>query len=258
MNCSHARRILYPAPGKAATTIETPAATEHLRECALCQSYFQTQAEWSRQLKEKAGIEPAPDPLRERIAGMIEQQRARRSWHGTSLGRRRVLTAALVALVLLPAGWLAYRFSSQRFFEGVCEDHAKYLNADSQVRSPDPSVIESWFRDKTEFAVRVPAFERASLVGGRLCFLKKRKAALIFYRKHDRTVSLFQFNGAGLSLRALDRAVIDGVPIWRASFKGYSLAAFQHRGLIYVLVSDLRESELLEMASAAQMESRGY
>ncbi len=258
MNCSHARRILYPEPEKAATTIETPAAREHLRVCASCQSYFQAQAEWSRQLKEKAGIEPAPDPLRERIAGMIEQHQSRGSRHGTFLRRRRTLIAALVVFVMLLAGWLAYRISSQRFFEVVCDDHAKYLNADSQVRSPEPSVIESWFRNKTEFGVRVPAFEKASLVGGRLCFLKKRKAALIFYRKHDRTVSLFQFNSSGLSLRALDRAVIDGVPIWRASFKGYSLAAFEHRGVIYVLVSDLRESELLEMASAAQMESRGY
>jgi anti-sigma factor RsiW len=189
---------------------------------------------------------------------MLEQHGASRSQHGTFFRRRRVLTAALVAVVLLPTGWLAYEVSSQRFFEHVCEDHAKYLNADSQVRSPDPSVIESWFRDKTEFGVRVPTFESASLVGGRLCFLKKRKAALIFYRKHDRTVSLFQFNGSGLSLHSLDRAVIDGVPIWRASFKGFSLAAFQHRGVIYVLVSDLRESELLEMASAAQAESRGY
>src|SRR5262249_34833311 len=187
----HARRILYPAPGKAATTIETPAATEHLRGCALCQSYFQTQAEWSRQLKEMAGIEPAPDPLRERIAGMIEQHPARRSRRGAFLRHYSPLTAALVVLVLLPAGWLVYRISSQRFFEGVCEDHAKYLNADSQVRSPDPSVIECWFRDKAEFAVRVPTFESASLVGGRLWFLKKRKATLMFVRKHDRTLCMF-------------------------------------------------------------------
>ncbi|MBI3698529.1 MAG: hypothetical protein HY238_27270 [Acidobacteria bacterium] len=61
-----------------------------------------------------------------------------------------------------------------------------------------------------------------------------------------------------MNLAALDRWEVDGAPIWRASMKGYSLAAFEQRGVVYALVSDLRESELLELASAAQVKARGY
>src|SRR5262249_54711587 len=149
----------------------------------------------------------------------------------------------------VPAAWLAYRNRSAGIFREACLDHGKYLNAESEIPSSNPAVIESWFRSKTDYAVRVPPFESAELVGARLCFLKQRKAALVFYRKPGRTVSLFQFDASGINLRSLDHEVIDGRSIWRGSFSGYSLAAFEDRNVVYVLVSDLRESELLEMAS---------
>jgi len=82
--------------------------------------------------------------------------------------------------------------------------------------------------------------------------LKRHKAALIFYRKEGRAVSLFELSEAGVSLSALNRSVIDGSPIWHKSFNGYSLVAFEDRGVITVLVSDLPEGELLPLALAAR------
>jgi len=134
----------------------------------------------------------------------------------------------------------------------MCLDHAKYLEAQSQLSSSDPTAIEAWFRDKAEFRVNVPLLDRADLLGSRLCFLKRQKAALIFYRKAGRPVSLFELSSAGVSLWALDRTVIDGSPIWHKSFNGYSLVAFESRGVVTAFVSDLREDELLPLALAAR------
>jgi hypothetical protein len=134
----------------------------------------------------------------------------------------------------------------------MCADHAKYLDAQSQLPSNDPAAIEFWFRDKAEFRVHVPALERSDLLGSRLCFLKRHKAALIFYRKQGRPVSLFELSNAGVNLSSLNRTVIDGSPIWHESFSGYSLVAFENRGVVTVLVSDLQESELLPLALAAR------
>jgi anti-sigma factor RsiW len=182
---------------------------------------------------------------------MIERHQAGKS--GNLVTRRSAaLTAAGLALAAVPAMWLAYRNHSVAIFREACLDHGKYLNTESEIPSSNPMVIESWFRRKTDYAVRVPSFESAELVGARLCFLKQHKAALVFYRKRGRTVSLFQLDASGISLRSLDHEVIDGRSISRGSFGGYSLAAFEDRNVAYVLVSDLRESELLEMASAAQ------
>lgn len=250
MNCPQVRKALYPTPEKCLLRVEAGEALEHIRECEACQSYFEAQSEWSRALKEKAGTDLAPAHLRDSVARQIER-RARRP----SPGRRRLAAVAAAAVIVaVPAAWLAYRASSQQFFETVCEDHARYRNAESEFRASDPAAIERWFDDRAGFGVRVPALANAEVVGARLCFLKKRKAALVFYRKRGRTVSLFQFSGRGLTLRALEGAVIDGAPLWRMSYKGFNLAAFEDRGLFFVLVSDLRESELLQLASAARVE----
>jgi len=249
MNCSQVRTVLFPTPDRALVTIETPGAMNHVRDCQACQAFFEHQQEFSRTLRAKAGVEPAPDALRERVTRLIER-------HGPRdlLVSRRFLTAvaAITLAVGLGAMWFAWGLPSRELFQELCQDHAKYLEAQSQLPSSDPAVIESWFRDKAEFGVHVPLLDKTDLLGSRLCFLKRRKAALIFYRKDSRPVSLFELSRSEVSLSYLDRSMIDGSPIWHKSFNGYSLVAFENRGVVSVFVSDLREDELLPLALAAR------
>jgi len=147
---------------------------------------------------------------------------------------------------------------SASFFSDICRDHARYLSGQADVQSAEPEVVETWLRQQTKYAVQVPSLQDATLLGGRLCHLREKPAALVFYRKRERPLSLFQFSEDGVNLRALNRSVIEGTPIWRGSFHGYNVAAFPQRGLIFVLVSDLREGELLELASEARAQARGF
>jgi anti-sigma factor RsiW len=252
MNCSQARNTLFPIPEKALVTIETPGAMDHLRDCEACQAFFEQQREFSKSLRAKAGVEPAPDALRERMARVVETHRA--AALRLPRTRRKVLMVAAAIVLTLGMGglWLASRTPSQALFQEMCADHAKYLDAQSQLPSSDPAAIESWFRDKAEFRVHVPTLESTKLLGSRLCFLKRHKAALIFYRKNGRPVSLFELSKAEVNLSSLNRTVIDGSPIWHESFNGYSLVAFENRGVVTVLVSDLQEGELLPLALAAR------
>lgn len=252
MNCSQARNILFPSPEKALATIETPAALGHLRGCESCQTFFEQQQKWSSALQAKAGAESAPEALRERIGRLIERHRTANS---ERLNTRRHFLAGAAAIVLaagLGLLWPAWKLPSRAFFQEMCLDHVKYLDAQLQFSSANPAAIELWFRDKTEFRVHVPTLTDADLIGSRLCFLKQHKAALIFYRKQGQAVSLFEFSQSGVSLSALDRTVLDGSPIWHKSFNGYSLVAFESRGVVTVLVSDLPEGELVPLALAAR------
>jgi hypothetical protein len=248
MDCSQVRNILFPTSERALVTIETPSALNHVRDRQACRAFFEQQQEFSRSLRVKLGAETAPDALRESVARLIEKRGSR----GRRVSRRFLTAAATVVLVFgLGVTWFATREPAQLFQE-MCLDHAKYLDAQSQLPSSDPAAIEAWFRDKAEFRVHVPILDKADLLGSRLCFLKRSKAALIFYRKDSRPVSLFELSGSDVSLWALDRTVIDGSPIWHKSFSGYSLVAFENRGVVNVLVSDLREDELLPLALAAR------
>lgn len=257
MNCSQARKILYPEPAKSETTTEHAAASRHARECPDCDRYFQEQRQWSRLLKEKAGIEKAPDLLRKQVEGMLSPDREAKPMFGPRW-RRLAFLAGLVIAVVLPAAWWMWYEPSASFFSDMCQDHARYLNAEGHVQSAEPEVVETWLRQQTKYAVQVPSLQDAALLGGRLCHLREKPAALVFYRKRERPVSLFQFSEDGVNLRALNRSVIEGAPIWRGSFQGYNVAAFPQRGLIFVLVSDLREGELLELASDARAQARGF
>src|SRR5437867_6774701 len=147
MNCSHARNILFPTSEKALVTIETAGAMNHVRDCRECQAFFEQQRDLSKALRAKVGIEPAPDALRERMARLVEKHRA----SDTTLlkTRRQALVAAAVVVLTIGLGglWLALRAPSQGLFQEMCADHAKYLDAQSQLPSNDPAVIESWFRD---------------------------------------------------------------------------------------------------------------
>ena len=252
MNCSQARNTLFPTPEQALVTIKTPGAMDHVHGCAACGAFFDQQRDWSNALRAKIGAEPAPDGLRERMARLIEEHRA--SALPLRKTRRRILVAAaaIVLAVGLGAIWFESRMPSQGLFQDICADHAKYLDAQSQLPSSDPAAIESWFRDKAEFRVHVPTLERIDLLGSRLCFLKRQKAALIFYRKDGHPVSLFELSKSGVNLSSLNRTVIDGSPIWHESFNGYSLVAFENRGVVTVFVSDLQEGELLPLALAAR------
>jgi hypothetical protein len=243
--------MLYPQPDRAEITIESAAALNHLSEYADCRGYFEEQAALSRALREKLGREAAPAILRQRVMAQIEKHRA--ALLPRYFYRKRLLYGAMAVLLLLGApliSWL-HRLPSEQFFEEVCADHAKYLGAESQLPSSDPSTIESWFRDKTEFGVEVPQYENAHLLGSRLCFLKRHKAALVFYRKSGHSVSLFQMDARGVNLSALSRSVIDGISVWHKSLNGFSLVALERRGVLWVLVSDLNESDLLPLAFAA-------
>jgi len=162
------------------------------------------------------------------------------------------MAAAVIAIAALCGLWLASGTPSQALFREICADHARYLDAEPQLPSSDPAAIESWFRNKAEFRVHVPILESTILLGTRLCFLKQHNAALIFYRSQGRAVSLFELSQSGVSFSALDRTVIDGSPIWHKSINGYSLVAFENRGVVTVLVSDLPESELLPLALVAR------
>ena len=256
MNCSQAQKLLYPGPGRCALSIETAQALEHLRRCEECRRYFETQAEWSRALRDKAGTLPAPEALRERVAGMTAEPAGHLV--STPVWRRKRWVAAMVLLGAGAGGfWFASQLPSQLFFRELCEDHARYLSGESQVRSSSGAEIESWFGGKTDFSVRVPALENAETLGGRLCFMRGHKAALVFYRKRGRPVSLFQFAERDASLRALSHWELDGVPFWRISWKGFSVVAFRERGVVYALVSDLRESELVGLAAALHGKARG-
>lgn len=255
MTCREARLALYPTLETAATTVERVAASQHVTQCSACQQYLQNQVELGRGLRSGLPHTQASQALRQRVGATVEQRRQRSS--NTPLWRRVGLFWPAAALILLVPvfSWFLARTSSRSFFNEMCADHSRYLQAQSQIRAERAGTIQTWLQQKIQFRVHVPQSPDTQLLGARLCFLKERKAALIFFRKNGHPVSLFELDASEVSLLALHRSVIDAKDVWLDSMDGYSLVAIRQRGVVSVLVSDLAESDLLTLASSFRSDS---
>ena len=232
-------------------------ASRHVAACEECQLYFKDQETFSTDLRTASPSVPASDALRQRVSAEIERHWRPQPARNKFNSRRAGVLVASAGLALASGffAWFLPGSPSRDFFNELCADHSKYLDAQSQIRTEHPETIEHWFRDKTGFRVNVPRSPETQLLGARLCFLKKHRAALIFFRKEGHPISLFELSSSEVNLQALKHSVIDATEVWHDSINGYSLVAIQKQGVVSILVSDLRESDLLGLASAVRSDS---
>ena len=251
IDCRSARCILRQAGGPARPTAEWVAAQQHLGHCRDCQGWQEAEREWREALQEKLPRISAPLSLRERLFAALAQARV-----GTDLrGQRRRWAAAVLALCLLTVAlgslwWWRERSRGGFLVAALAEDHLLYAGrpAPAEVASDDPVVVAQWLADRLDFAVPVPGLRGAGLLGGRLCTLADRRVALWLYQSGDRRVSLFQMPAEGLPLSSLRIMTADGQRFRCAHRKGVSVLAWTERDLLFVLVSDLPETDLIRLA----------
>ena len=262
MNCGAARKDLYrlgelvhqaaamPIPAEMAE------AQAHLMGCAACSEFFSAEERIKALLRHRAPRPRASAALRERVLNRIAavrvqpERQAIRVW---SMGRHGMaLTAAgLLILTLVSGLWLGYlrtRVMPQELASILIDDHARNLAGTVEIASSDQNVVQAWFRGKLNFSFRLPPTRDPSLVGGRICDLKGRTAALVFYQHPQSRVSLFILDGSKTELPE-DRLIpLDGRRCLVDSMKGYTVVPWKERGLVYGLVSDMRSADLLQMA----------
>ena len=159
-----------------------------------------------------------------------------------------MVIAIAVALTL----WLSHRRHealSEQLASVLIEDHAHSLPDEAEVASPNHEVVQSWFEGKLDFTFHLPATGDQALIGGRLCNLHGKRAALIFYREPKNRTSLFVLDGSDIALPESQLVGIDGKHCVINSRKGYTAVMWKDRGVVYGLVSDGRSADLLQLAA---------
>jgi anti-sigma factor RsiW len=138
------------------------------------------------------------------------------------------------------------------------DKHARALPLEIQPTSAGSNDVESWFQGKVDFRVRAPRFnspQAARLVGARLANVRDRQAAYLVYGGDDpaRRTTLLVFPGE-LALPDGRRTTVGNREVVMANERGYNVALWQNRGIVYSLVSDLDERDMLQLVS--QVEER--
>jgi len=235
----------------------------HLAVCGGCRRTLGREQALRSMLRARGSGMRAPRMLRARVLEALElepppasrQVESRWQWPAwlATLWRPVPVAAAAGATALGLTAWMWAGSPRDDVVRQLVSRHAHQLPLD--VQSNDPRALEAWLADKVEFRVRVPRVPEGmlSLRGARVSSVGDRNAVYFLYghpRVPERRVSFVVFDDPA------DRPPIDGrarhlrdPDVWLANSRGYNVAAFKDKEIVYSIVSDA-EDDVLEVVRA--------
>jgi anti-sigma factor RsiW len=238
---------------------ERAEADAHLAKCERCRSLTESQrriraavrARLREAMQPPSGAGRAPPALRARIEDALARRRR-------PLWRRALSPLPLGALAACAAGVflvLATHRGGEALVEEAVRSHHRGLPLEVMAASVGEGSIPAWFAGKLDFHPAPPHFgaDGVHVVGARLSHLRELPAAYIRYELPRGQAGLFivddpsgRFGNAGRELHV-------GPHVVRVvNARGYNVAVWREKEIVYSLVSDLDESALFELVRTAQ------
>ena len=238
------------------TAEESAEVKVHLAGCAACTHVVRLHQSYkAAMLRANAA---APHPLYEHVRDHLEQESGQGRWGRAFQKPSAIAIAAACAGAALwfLAGGLRHPIFSPA--HSLVEDgvalHARALPLD--FAATDARSAQQWLESRLDFGVRVPRFPQAArLQGVRLSSVHQRQAAVITYslpQADGRRVSLLIVDDpepqlAGAAHRLANREV------WLSQARGFNVASWRNDEIVYSLISDLDEQDVLALVQAAEM-----
>lgn len=227
----------------------------HIAKCSECAERLEAERELKLAIRSKVRMGPAPAGLAAEIkrvvrarAGLAANPSHERGWWLRSPRFFKVGMAACLLLMVFTGIWIGSslmhspdsQMPTSRLAVELVDDHIHYLTAEgaNQVESDDPAEAERWFSGRLDISVNLPRFREPSVAlrGGRLCYVLKRRVALLFYERGGEKLSLFVMNPSGLDLPDMGRGDSNAIKFVTESLKGYNVLCWKRNGLLYALV----------------------
>ncbi|MDP6086187.1 MAG: hypothetical protein QGF68_09110 [Nitrospinota bacterium] len=204
-------------------------------------------------IREELSKDKAPDTLRAGVLRDIRRNdRASAKTHFT--GWR---AAAAVLLAVLIGGGFYFRYDNRdltRIVEGSIRSHRIYSRGGDLIdfRAADERALLPKMQERVRFAMALPSLTRNDLemVGGPVCVLIDRQAALTFYRKGDNRLSLFTLDKRNVRLPNWGGKEIDGRVVHFLESGNYRVAVWKDGKCVYSLVARLEERDLSKYLAA--------
>jgi anti-sigma factor RsiW len=116
-----------------------------------------------------------------------------------------------------------------------------------------PEAIQTWFRERVEFAVPVPNLppERSAFLGVRLNYFLNRRVAELAYTTDAHLLSFFIFAEPDLRLPSGHTVRVGPRTFYVQQRQGYTVVLWKDGDLVCGLVSDLQVAALLPLLQQA-------
>lgn len=223
---------------------------QHLTRCDHCRDRVGT-ARWFHhqlcvKLSESSDVLHAPAGLERRICRRIRTQRPPRRT------LRYVFPAAVAAGLVGVLSFTPPQGAGLDPEEAVIR-HSRNMPPEVRARG-SYGEVQRFFQRNLRYEVEIPRLPLRSphlrLVGGRLSSLAKQEAAHLMYDHRGARISVFARplgDGWSPSSRFIVREV-DGRPLLVGRHRGYNVVALQRKNVLYSLVSDVDDVQLIELA----------
>lgn len=240
---------------------ERAEADAHVQGCESCRRRVESESRYRAALKGKlkAAFGPAgtpgraPDALRQRLSRALDRERQ-------PLWRRSLSPIPIATLAACAAGVavvIAIQGGPDPMIEDAVRKHLRDLPLEVTAATADPAALATWFRGKIDFNASLPRFQSASVkvMGARLSNIRDRPAAYVRYElPRGHRGSLFVVDDPERRLGLGGHAVAGAVPVRMANQAGYNVAVWRQNEIVYSMVSDLDEPELVQLVSQLQPE----
>ncbi len=251
----------------------------HLSECEHCRTAVRSQARLKALVRTRAAATSAPEHLLSKLSACLDQadreegtlQVPRRSKRliadggstiaaavsGGGPGWRVVPVFASVAFLLVFVWVSSGGFAHEPLVDDAIRKHSRALPL--EVTGPAKS-LQGWLRDKMDFDPNVPIFASGlDPLGARLSHIRDHPAAYIGYGlagsgpDGERMASLFIFSDPSFdpSIERHRSRRIGENNVIVTNRSGFNVVLWTDGEIVYSLVSDLEERELLSLVATA-------
>lgn len=258
MNCFTVRKILIQYDAGVVSPQEAIPAKEHLLVCRECQRFVDQEKSFSRILQSKIKKSFALNSLREAALSAFaaeKKQVAKQPAGGMRATASRLAAVAILLIaIVLSSGYffLSYKRSSSYtpIVETLVQEHisTKLKEHPFDLQTADFSLLERWFAERVDFAVRVPRLKGTNLIGGHLCVIAGKRAVSLALTREDIPISMYIMDGHVIDLSSLKQVdYSNGKSFYKGNGKGCNLILWEEKGLIYGIVSDMEERDLIAL-----------
>lgn len=251
MACEHARELLHGYLDGELDLVTNLELQRQLQSCPECAQVYEQQKALRSTLRNPGLAFKAPPGLQDRIRLQIAQADTDRMPRPVR-GQRRIALWLPIAASLLLAALLGWSLSNTRsrpaddvLARQVVASHVRSLMAAhlTDVLSSDSHTVKPWFTGKLDFSppVKDLAPQGFPLVGGRLDYLERPVAALV-YRRRQHVINVFIWPSGS------DARVSSPIE----SRQGFQSLRWTSSGMNYWAISDLNAGELRQLTQLLQ------
>ncbi len=265
-DCSDVERLLEPYLDGEFEADDRASVDAHLSRCSACRAEAARAMAFRSELRARLreAMAPgtaqgtAPDSLRRRISAALDAEESR----PTPWWRRVLSPLPVAAMAACVAGALVV-FAGHRATDPLVEEavrkHARDLPLELSAASLGPEAIPAMLASKLDFNPRPPAFRAngVKLVGARLAQLREWPAAYMRYETPRGPVGLFIIDDPEHRVVEVGRQVRTGPgAMWVMNARGYNVAVWRKNEIVYSLVSDLDEADLVRLVETTHGSDR--